>query len=129
MNRKLPYKTPEGYFEALGARLSEIPQTAARRSAWDYIRPSLAYAALILFALGVGNLLFRSVPAAPAAGEADSYELMYYADLIPRTDPYAIFDAAEAPSDAVSYDSEDIVSYLIDSGTSLETINTLLYDY
>ena len=68
MNRKLPYKTPEGYFEALGARLSEIPQTAARRSAWDYIRPSLAYAALILFALGVGSLLFRSVPAAPAAG-------------------------------------------------------------
>lgn len=129
MDRKLPYKTPEGYFEALGARLSEIPQTARRLSAWDYIRPSLAYAALILFALGVGTLFFRSAPAVPASDEADSYELMYYADLVPRTDPYAIFDAAEAPADAVSYDSEDIVSYLIDSGTSLETINTLLYDY
>lgn len=128
MNRKLPYKTPEGYFEALGARLSEIPQSYRRPSAWDYMRPYLAYEALVLCALAVGTLLFRS-PAAVNPDEADSYEMMYYADLVPRTNPYAIFEAAEASAMEVSYGSEDIVSYLIDSGTSLEAINTLLYDF
>lgn len=128
MNRNRPYKVPEGYFEELGARLSAIPEAYRRPSAWDYMRPYLAYAALILCGLAVGTLLFRNP--APADPEAtDSYEMMYYADLVPRTDPYAIFEAMESPAMEVSYSSEDIVSYLIDSRTSLEAINTLLYDF
>ena len=128
MTRNRPYKVPEGYFEALGARLSEIPEAYRRPSAWDYMRPYLAYAALILCGLAVGTLLFRNPAPAETEG-ADNYEMMYYADLVPRTDPYAIFDAMEATVTEASYTSEDIVSYLIDSGTSLEAINTLLYEF
>lgn len=129
MNRKLPYKTPEGYFEALGARLSEIPQAYRRPSALDYMRPYLAYVALVLCALAVGTLLFRNPAAAVGADASDSYEMIYYADLVPKTDPDAIFEAMEASSADDSWTSDDIISYLIDSQTSLETINTLLYDY
>ena len=59
MKRNLPYSVPEGYFESLGSRLSDIP-SGRRRTAF---RPVYAFAAAMVAVLLVaGGLLLREKP-------------------------------------------------------------------
>ena len=66
MKKKMPYSTPEGYFENLQTRLSEIP---ARRSRIN-LAPYHALAASFVLALLAGNyILMKSTASQPASDE------------------------------------------------------------
>ena len=90
---EVAFDVPEGYFKDLQARLEAIPSHSA---------PSLGF----------------------AAGETGSSDLYYneivYADLIPVTQPDEIFQTAPAEQDSLT--DEDVIDWLIASGTSTEMI-------
>ena len=89
MKKTMPYSAPEGYFENLQTRLSEIP---ARRTKFN-LAPYLALAASFAIALLAGN-----------------YILMKTAANQPASD-------------------EEIVEYLIESGTTLAQLEDAVYDF
>lgn len=125
MMKNCPYTVPEGYFEELQTRLSEIPNVPeCKVSGWQKFQPYLALAACFLFALIIGNLLFKKTDGQPVASD-DMYEMLIYADIIPHSEPNSIFDITEATSLQDNQTETDIISYLIDSGTSIELIDYL----
>lgn len=87
MKKTMPYSTPEGYFDSLQGRLSEIP---ARRSRIN-LTPYLALAASFALALLAGNYILTKTAASQPASE------------------------------------EEIVEYLIDSGTTLAQLEDAMY--
>lgn len=87
MKKTMPYSTPEGYFDSLQGRLSEIP---ARRSRIN-LTPYLALAASFALALLAGNYILTKTAASRPASE------------------------------------EEIVEYLIDSGTTLAQLEDAMY--
>ncbi len=126
------YKVPDGYFDSLQKRLEAIPSqhTEERASVvamplWTRVRPYVALAACMLMAFFIGNFfLGRNQASAPAEFGLQDY---YMADLIPVTNPYAIYD--DAPMDLYTMESsseDDVVQYLISSGTSVDYIAYLL---
>ena len=126
------YKVPDGYFEGLQKRLEAIPSQQAEvvRPAvtvplWTRVRPYVALAACMLMAFVIGDfVLGRNSAPAPAEFGLQDY---YMADLVPVTNPYAIYD--DAPMDLYTPESsseEDVVQYLISSGTSVDYIAYLL---
>lgn len=70
MKNYFPYSSPEGYFESLQERLSEIP---SRRSRVNWI-PYLALAASFMILLAVGTfVLNRSTRTWPSEDEVIEY--------------------------------------------------------
>ena len=129
---KNTFNVPEGYFDQLQKRLEAIPsqQTEVVRPAvtvplWTRVRPYVALAACMLMAFVIGDFfLGRNSAPAPAEFGLEDY---YMADLVPVTNPYAIYD--DAPMDLYTPESsseEDVVQYLISSGTSVDYIAYLL---
>lgn len=119
---KRPYITPEGYMDSLKMRLGEIParESLAREKTglWTRFTPYLALAGMFAVAIVAGHLLLNRP--APVVEDDLTWESLNYADLIPLTDPDAIFDEAlEAESGPTE---DDIIYYLINSNTSLEWI-------
>lgn len=116
---KTGFQVPEGYFDKLKARLSEIPSNYVQISLWQRIRPYVALAACfaVTFAVGTGIL---KLTASPDVSEADEfYNSLGYADIIPVT----LADPALYESDSQMVVSEDdIVDYLIETGVSTERI-------
>ena len=88
MKTNIPYSTPEGYFESLQNRLSEIP---ARRTRFNFT-PYLALAASFVIALLVGNYILMKTAGNQSASD------------------------------------EEIVEYLIESGTTLAQLEDAVYD-
>ncbi len=121
MIKKNSYSVPEGYFDNLESKLTAIPQmqgSKARR--WEKISPYLALAACFCFSLVLGKMIIKGGPALDEDGS--TYQEMVYADLIPYTEPLYIFTSTDADeSEALS--QEDIISYLIESGASIELID------
>lgn len=126
------YNVPEGYFEQLQKRLEAIPSQHPEVKApvvtvplWTRVRPYVALAACMLMAFVVGNFFLgrNQVPASDELALQD----YYMADLIPVTNPYAIYD--DAPMDLYvpeSSSEDDVLEYLISSGTSIDYIAYLL---
>lgn len=123
LNNKRPYSVPEGYFDGLEMRLSNIPDLRPTVSVWDKIKPyaalAVCFGAIYLF----GSTFVKK--AVPATYDGLSYEQLYYSDLIPWTDPYSIYEIGNIETEA-AYDENDIVNYLIDSGTSIDLIQYIL---
>lgn len=126
------YKVPDGYFDSLQKRLEAISSQHTEERApvvamplWTRVRPYVALAACMLMAFFIGNFfLGRNQASAPAEFGLQDY---YMADLIPVTNPYAIYD--DAPMDLYTMESsseDDVVQYLISSGTSVDYIAYLL---
>ena len=126
------YKVPDGYFDSLQKRLEAIPSQhkevrdpVVTVPLWTRVRPYVALAACMLMAFFVGNFfLGRNQASAPAEFGLQDY---YMADLIPVTNPYAIYD--DAPMDLYTIEGsseDDVVQYLISSGTSVDYIAYLL---
>lgn len=70
MKNYFPYSSPEGYFESLQERLSEIPQRR-RRVSWI---PYLALAASFLILVAVGTMVMsRSARTWPSENEVVEY--------------------------------------------------------
>ena len=127
--RQLPYRVPQGYFEGLQTRLSEIPSAQAeKRSAFRSFIPKLApyfaMAACFTLALLVGKYLAgrTGVEVEPAAAEYSRY---YEADLFPVTRAYISPEDEDEMAD-LEADEEDIREYLISSRTSTGLIAYVL---
>ena len=137
MNKR-PYNTPDGYFDYLQMRLSEIPLQQQEESVpevkvsrWAKVAPYFALVACFVAILVTGRYVIdkTTVPA-----QTDNYltmENLYGADLVPYTSQYALFD--EDYFQQASYESEvseeDIINYLIDSYLPLNYIGQALMDY
>ncbi len=126
---RLPYRVPEGYFEGLESRLSEIPdrQGLGKSSAaglFSKVAPYLAMAACFTLALVVGKFLAgrTQLEAEPAAAEYSRY---YEAGLFPVTRTY-ISPEDEEEMTVQEADEDDIREYLISSRTSTGLIAYVL---
>lgn len=123
------FKVPEGYFENLQMRLEAIPQqqktVQEKTVAVPFLKklaPYAAAAACLAAAFTVGNHFIGSTKT--PASELTAQDI-YYADIIPVTDPYSIYaDNVDYTSQQVSDD--DVIEYLISSGTSMDYIAYLL---
>lgn len=128
--RQMPFRTPQGYFEGLEARLSEIPdrQEAEKKSSvWSFVpkvAPYFAMAACFTLALMVGRFLADRTEQ-EIAPEAAEYSRYYQADLFPVTRTYISPEDEEA-MDEYEADEDDIREYLISSRTSAGLIAYVL---
>ena len=128
MSKRNDITTPEGYFENLQARLSEIPARSARVSTVHRLAPYVAIAASFLAVVLLGNAVL-SRTAAPAEDDTWTY-VSYLADAL---DP----DGA-VPMDMAGYyiddeeseglSAEDIMNYLLADGISVEHLAYLSYE-
>lgn len=114
---KALFNVPESYFNDLKTRLDGIPGTnAGNVGVMRRLKPYLALAACFLAIMCVGNLVLRNTANRDMAG--DYYNEAAYADLM--TMPEDAFHAVLSAQDTIS--DEDVVNYLISSGTSAELI-------
>lgn len=112
---KATFKVPERYFEGLKARLDAIPAMNQTISPLQRMKPYLALAACFLAILLVGNVIVGGTVKKNA--ESDLYNEFVYASLLQANEYlHSEADAQDTISD------EDVVNYLIDSGTSTELI-------
>ena len=120
MIRKNDILVPDGYFEDLQGRLSGIPAARAAAEAPHGVRrfaPYAAIAASMLLAVTVGNWILRRTAVRDVQGD---YESMLIAEALGTTQA----DYYLLEEDSVGFLSdEDIVNYLIESGTTVEQIN------
>lgn len=122
------YKVPEGYFEMLQSRLESIPaQQGEPETAlplWVKLKPYAALAACFVIAFCLGNFILGRTSG--PAQDGISFEDICYADLIPVTNPYMIYeDSPYAPYEEDATE-DDIIQYLISSGASVDYIAYLL---
>ena len=127
MNKRNDISTPEGYFENLQQRLSEIPARPARVSTVRRLAPYVAVAASFLLIVMAGNFILGRT-AAPAAADDDTWAYVSY--LADALDPDgAIPDESYYDwEDEESLSAEDIVNYLVADGISVEHLNYLSYE-
>ena len=128
MSKRNDITTPEGYFENLQQRLSEIPARPVRVSPVHRLAPYAAIAASFLVAVLLGNAILRH--SAPASAEDDTWTYVsYLADAL-DPDGAAMMDlydyGEEAEEEGLS--AEDIVNYLLADGISVEHLNYLSYE-
>lgn len=116
---KASFDVPEGYFQKLQARLEAIPSLKGHAvSPAQRIRPYLALAACFITAVLIGNAVLRNT--ATEAASHDYLNEISLADLIPVTQPDEVFMTTDPVQDSIS--AEDVIDYLITSGTSPEMI-------
>ena len=126
MTRKNNIITPEGYFEDLQARLSEIPARKQQVSPVRRIAPYFAYAASLVVAVMLGNALLRKT-ASPVEDDGWTY-VSYLADAL-DPDGAALFDETGWDGEEESsLSEEDIINYLIADGISVEHLNYVSYE-
>jgi hypothetical protein len=120
--KKNPYSVPDGYFDRLKGRLNEIAVSSVDtvpRSLWQRIRPYAALAACFAASFLIGNAILRKT--APKASSSDQfYKELMYSDLIPVTQPYAIFEMED--EEEMETSDEDTINFLIETGVSVELI-------
>ena len=127
MTRKNDISTPEGYFEDLQNRLSEIPARKQPVSPIRRFAPYFAYAASLLVAVMLGNAILHRT-AEPAVEDDGWTYVSYLADAL-DPDGVTLYDEAEWYDDEESYLSEeDIINYLIADGISVEHLNYVSYE-
>lgn len=133
--RRMPYEVPSGYFESLQERLAAIPaqhpleQTAGKVvkiTFWQRVSPYVALAACFIMAVVLGNFFLSRQPAVMEDVSLQEYQQYLYSDLMPVTNPYAMFDDSYVEDDSPSED--DIVNYLISSGVSSDMIAYALFN-
>ena len=138
MNKR-PYNTPDGYFDFLQMRLSEIPlqqQTESvpevKVSRWAKVAPYFALVACFMAIVVTGRYVINktTVPAA-SSEEYLTMENLYGADLMPYTSQYALFDETSFEEAAYmnTVSEEDIINYLIDTNMPLSYIGMALMEY
>lgn len=81
MKKEMNYKVPEGYFEDLRERLSQIPaRKPGRVRAISAFTPYLALAACFAIAIVVGTGILRRT-AAPSVPEEEIIEFLVQSDI------------------------------------------------
>lgn len=129
MSKRNDITTPEGYFENLQLRLSEIPARPVRVSPVHRLAPYAAIAASFLVAVLLGNAILRHSTPAPAEDDTWTY-VSYLADAL-DPDGAVMMDLddyyGEDPEEE-GLSADDIVNYLLADGISVEHLNYLSYE-
>lgn len=149
--KKMTFNVPDGYFESLQSRLSEVSRMEARPRIRGKVSLYMAVAAGLAAVIVAGGFFLYSVRSSSALSSDGFYDELMYSDLIPVTDPDAVFmtvmqddtsgtDGALA-ADSGSYteygedgdtsseydqDGSDAMEYLIYSGISAEDVELIL---
>lgn len=123
------YGVPEGYFGRLQSRLEAIPAQQSQPAkvvspVWSKVRPYIALAACFIITVCFGNFVLNK--SLRPVDDCISFEDICYADLIPVTNPYIIYDDAPYTYDVQEATDDDVVEYLISSGASIDYISYLL---
>ena len=128
MSKRNDITTPEGYFENLQQRLSEIPARPVRVSPVHRLAPYAAIAASFLVAVLLGNSILRHTAPAPAEDDTWTY-VSYLADAL-DPDGAAMMDiyGYEEEEEPQGLSAEDIVNYLLADGITVEHLNYLSYE-
>ena len=129
MSKRNDITTPEGYFENLQQRLSEIPARPARGSTVHRLAPYAAIAASFLVAVLLGNAVLRHT--APVSDEDETWTYVSY--LADALDPDGaammdLYDYYGEEEEQEGLSAEDIVNYLLADGISVEHLNYLSYE-
>ncbi len=118
------YAVPDGYFDDLKNRLSEIPSRSRRivtvPGIWQKTRPYFALAASFLIAVVVGNTFLKS--SMESSPDDLSYSDILYSDIMSSSLPEPFYVISETEDEEL--DEEDLINYLIESGA---TENHLAY--
>jgi len=122
MSKRNDISTPEGYFEGLQQRLSEIPARPERVSPVHRLAPYVAFAASIAIAVVLGNAILRQT-ATPAPVDDGWTYVSYLTDSM-DPDGVDLVDGSDWEEEGLS--DEDIVKYLLSEGISIE--NYLSYE-
>ena len=128
MSKRNDITTPEGYFENLQQRLSEIPARPVRVSPVHRLAPYAAIAASFLVAVLLGNSILRHTAPAPAEDDTWTY-VSYLADAL-DPDGAAMMDiyGYEDEEEPQGLSADDIVNYLLADGITVEHLNYLSYE-
>ena len=128
MSKRNDITTPEGYFENLQQRLSEIPARPVRVSPVHRLAPYAAIAASFLVAVLLGNSILRHTAPAPAEDDTWTY-VSYLADAL-DPDGAAMMDiyGYEEEEELQGLSADDIVNYLLADGITVEHLNYLSYE-
>ena len=124
MSKRNDISTPEGYFEGLRQRLSEIPARPVRVSPVRRMAPYAAIAASMLLAVMLGNAILRKT-AVPEEDDGWTY-LSYLASALDPDGAALVDEAMWEEGEGLS--QEDIVNYLLADGISVEHLNYLSYE-
>ena len=128
MSKRNDITTPEGYFENLQQRLSEIPARPVRVSPVHRLAPYAAIAASFLVAVLLGNAVLRRT--APVSDEDETWTYVsYLADAL-DPDGAAMMDiyGYEEEEEPQGLSADDIVNYLLADGITVEHLNYLSYE-
>lgn len=121
MTRKTDIRVPDGYFQDLQERLLSIPEEQTSRKV--HLAPYFAYAASIAVMVLAGTFILRK--STVTQEEESSEEWSYVSYLAQSLDPDgATYQWADnTPSD------EDLVSFLVNDGLTLEELVSYEEDY
>ena len=129
MSKRNDISTPEGYFEDLRMRLSEIPARPARVSPIRRLAPYAAIAASFLVAVMLGNFILGRT-ASPSADDDTWTYVSYLADALDPDGAALVdmYDEWDGLEEEEGLSAEDIVNYLVADGISVEHLNYLSYE-
>lgn len=107
MKNRVPYSVPEGYFASLEERLHKIPELGRGK----YRSPFWYYSLSAACAVAVAILMVFVWKGDRDRPETVEYEQYLMSELVPHTDPYLIYTAAEDNTNTMT--AQDIEEYLI----------------
>ena len=128
MSKRNDIITPEGYFENLQNRLSEIPARPVRVSTVHRLMPYAAVAASFLVIVMIGNFVLGKT-ASPAEDDTWTY-VSYLADALDPDGgvPMDMADYYIGDEESEGLSAEDIMNYLLADGISVEHLAYLSYE-
>lgn len=113
--RKNPYTVPDGYFNSVkkSIRITDHSVCSRRHGTWPYIL-AIAASFALLFLAGAGVLSRQQDMV-----EYDSIDLLVFSDISEES-----YYDLQAMSEPEELSEEEIIEYLIYTGTTLESIET-----
>ena len=128
MSKRNDIFTPEGYFENLQQRLSEIPARPARVGTVRRLAPYVAVAASFLLIVMIGNFVLGRTTA-PVEDDTWTY-VSYLADALDPDGgvPMDMADYYLMDEESEGLSAEDIMNYLVADGISVEHLAYLSYE-
>lgn len=115
--KKMPYTVPEGYFETFEERVRPWETENGNRGWPAKVTPYLSMAAMFAIIVAVGSAIITS--AGQDAGSSE-YEDYLYCNLIRPSGSLTAYYSYD--EDTYELSEEDIIQYLIYSGTDTEEI-------
>lgn len=129
MSKRTDISTPEGYFDSLRTRLSEIPRMQSHEAAAPRgirrLAPYAAFAASMAVAVMLGSFILRQT-AVPA--EDDGWTYLSYLTQALDPDGAALVDEAAWDEEEGILSEEDIINYLLADGITVDHLNYVNYE-